>query len=71
MMLSFITKLVLSTGVGIASQVVVKDVLVKLVTVPSSAVVKTVYAVGIVELDLLYHIMLVMLSKRLMTQFPK
>ena len=47
MMLGFITKMVLSTGVGIASQVVIKDVLVKLVTVPSSAVVKTVYAVGI------------------------
>jgi predicted small secreted protein len=47
MLLGFVTKLVLSAGVGIASQIVVKDVLIKLVTIPSNAAMKAVYAVGI------------------------
>ena len=46
-MLGIIIKTVLSTGVGIASQLVVKDVLLKLVTVPSSAALKVAYSVGI------------------------
>lgn len=57
-MLSLITKLALSLGVGVASQIVVKDVLVKLVTVPSGTAMKVVQAVGIggIGLTVSHHV---------------
>lgn len=46
-MIGMIAKVVISTGVGVASQIVAKSAMINLVELPSKIALRAVYAVGI------------------------